>query len=270
MARMRSLKPEFWADEELACHLTRDERLMYLGLWNLADEHSRLRGDPRYIKGQLFPYDDDITAADIEKMLANLAAHGKAQPYTAGVGRYLFLPNLAKHQRLETDKVPSRLPAPDESTPHADESESRANESARGANEPEPGADVLSLKHVAGGIKHVAGGMGSREPLPATILGTTLLEEHVGQCRASPPRDVIGALGRKIDTLLDEKQDPDVIRQALGRLRQKPNLGPGALPSLVNEILQVNSGRPPSGRPPRRSHQPYQDPPDDRAYEEKI
>ena len=86
---MRSLKPEFWADEELACQLTRDERFLYVGLWNLADEHSRLRGDPRYIKGQLFPYDDDITPDCIEKMLGSLGSIGKVKPYRVGPGRYL-------------------------------------------------------------------------------------------------------------------------------------------------------------------------------------
>lgn len=159
MARMRSLKPEFWQDEELACQLTRDERMLYIGLWNLADEHARLRGDPRYIKGQLFPYDDDITPADIDKMLGRLADLHKVHQYRAGIGRYLFLPNLARHQRLESDKVPSRLPGPDDDergetppVPGADESECGADESA-------PGASSLPLKHVAGGMEHVAGGM---------------------------------------------------------------------------------------------------------------
>jgi hypothetical protein len=50
VARIRSIKPEYWADQDLAEQVSRDARLLYIGLWNLADEHGRLRGDPRYIK----------------------------------------------------------------------------------------------------------------------------------------------------------------------------------------------------------------------------
>ncbi len=57
MARIRSVKPEFWLDRRLARGVSRDARLLYIGLWNLSDEHGRVRGDARYLKGQLFAYD---------------------------------------------------------------------------------------------------------------------------------------------------------------------------------------------------------------------
>jgi hypothetical protein len=114
MARIRSTKPEFWSDEDLATGASRDARLLYMGLWNLADEHARLRGDPRYIKGQLFAYDDDLTPAAVDLLLDELARLGKAQRYRVGGGRYIFLPKLGAHQRLEPDKTPSRLPAPED------------------------------------------------------------------------------------------------------------------------------------------------------------
>jgi hypothetical protein len=147
MARIRAVKPEFWADEGLAEQASRDARLLYIGLWNLADEHGRLRGDPRYIKGQVFPYDDDLSAADVEVLLKSLAAAKKVVRYTRDGGRYVFLPNLAKHQRLESEKVPSKLPAPppdgaDESahdeSAGPDESERGPGKSARGADDSEP------------------------------------------------------------------------------------------------------------------------------------
>ena len=113
MARIRSLKPEFWTDEELACQLTRDERFLYLGLWNLADEHSRLRGDPRYIKGQLFPYDDDITATVPREDARQPRRPGESATVQGRARPVLFLPNLSRHQRLETEKVvPAAQPRP--------------------------------------------------------------------------------------------------------------------------------------------------------------
>jgi len=109
---MRSLKPEYWDDEELAMSTSRDARLLYPGLWNFADEHGRLRGDPRYVKGKIFAYDDDLTPARVDALIDELAGAGKVVRYRVGSAQYLFLPNLDKHQRLESAKVPSRLPAP--------------------------------------------------------------------------------------------------------------------------------------------------------------
>ena len=172
MARMRSVKPEFWTDEDLA-DLRRDARLLYLGLWNIADEHARLRGDPRYVKGQIFPYDDDLPPEAIGGLLSELASAGKVLRYKVAGRSYLFLPNLAKHQRLEAEKVPSRLPGPDESEPDPDEPVPRTDEPAEEpdrsdrsgsppaatdrTDESARDADELSLKHVAGSREQVAG-----------------------------------------------------------------------------------------------------------------
>jgi hypothetical protein len=144
MARMRSLKPEFWADEDLA-DLPRDARLLYMGLWNLADEHARLRGDARYVKGQLFPYDDDLDPDAVERLLKPLADSGKVVRYAIAGRSYMFLPTLSKHQRLEPDRVPSRLPAPPSAIPSTPSSEPRADESAPDANTSEPHAKDHAL-----------------------------------------------------------------------------------------------------------------------------
>jgi hypothetical protein len=183
MARIRSVKPEFWADEKLANAVSRDGRLLYIGLWNLADEHARLRGAARYIKGQLFPYDDDMTVTVVDALLDDLAAARKVMRYHCDGDAYLFLPNLAKHQRLEAAKVASKLPTPPEKFPDSplkngssthlpDGSDHNAignvissqnqhvnvAETTR-ADKSAPGADNLSLLYVAGSMEHGAGSM---------------------------------------------------------------------------------------------------------------
>lgn len=165
---MRSIKPEFFADQDLAEDLPdRDARLLYIGLWGLADEHGRLRGDARAIKGQLFAFDDDLTAEAVDALINMIASSGRAIRYRVGKAVYLFLPKLAEHQRLEPDKVPSRLPS------HLDEqaeqtkigsSEKFPDESARDANESEL-ARARLFEHVAGGMEQEAG---SREQTPAS------------------------------------------------------------------------------------------------------
>lgn len=112
MARIRSIKPEFWLDRKLARKLTRDERMLYMGLWNQADEHGRALGDPVVVKGQVFPYDDDLSVEVIGRMLGRLDESGVVQGYEVDGDPYLFLPKLAVHQRLEPHKSRSKHPEP--------------------------------------------------------------------------------------------------------------------------------------------------------------
>lgn len=166
MARMRSLKPEFWLDRKLARSLTRDERMLYLGLWNQADEWGRAQADPRLVKGQVFPFDDDLTDDVIEGMLEVLERAGVVQLYEVDGDPYLFLPKLGKHQRLEPSKVPSRIPEPPERRPDLDTLPD-PDESARDLDEFAPDAETLPLKHVAGSREHVAGPLGADESAPS-------------------------------------------------------------------------------------------------------
>ena len=146
--RIRSTKPEFWADEDLA-DLVRDARLLYIGLWNLSDEHGRLRGDARYVKGQLFPYDDDLTPAAIDVLLKVLDTAGKAVRYEVDGKAFIHLPNLGRHQRLEPGKVPSKLPAPPVIVSESSQPEPPADESAPDLNESEPDANSNALLYGA-------------------------------------------------------------------------------------------------------------------------
>ena len=54
MSRIRSIKPEFFLDEELA-ELSPLTRLLFVGLWTLADCEGRLEDRPKRIRAQLHP-----------------------------------------------------------------------------------------------------------------------------------------------------------------------------------------------------------------------
>ncbi|MEV8636559.1 hypothetical protein AB0395_33420 [Streptosporangium sp. NPDC051023] len=173
MPRIRSVKPEFWSDRKLARQHSRDARLLYIALWNQADEHGRVLGDPRWIKGNCLPYDDDIDEQAVERLLGELIASGRVQPYIVEDDPYLFLPKLAKHQRLEAVKVPSRLPAPPPEMAGPEEpppggahlSEPDPGEFVPRADEPARDSDESALSYVAGGRGHVAGGREQGSPV---------------------------------------------------------------------------------------------------------
>lgn len=158
MARIRSVKPEFWDDQELAERVSRDARLLYIGLWNLADEHGRLRGDVRFIRGRVFPYDDDLSIADVGELLNELAVVGKLVQYRTATGTYIYLPNLGKHQRLEPEKVASKLPHPDDPGVQILSPRAQSNPSGAqiGADEVARDLDENALLYVAGSMEHVS------------------------------------------------------------------------------------------------------------------
>ena len=63
-----------------------------------------------------------------------------------------------------------------------------------------------------------------------------LLTEHVEALQALPMKTVRGALLRQIDAAIQEGKKPEVVRVALGRLRERSDRGPSMLPYLIHEV----------------------------------
>jgi hypothetical protein len=113
MARIRSIKPTFWTDEKLGL-LPRDTRTCFLGLISaMADDHGRCVGNPRIVRGAVFPFDDDITAAHVVPMLEQLAAAGRIVRYQVNGDDYIQITHWTKHQKVDRP-APSLLPPPPE------------------------------------------------------------------------------------------------------------------------------------------------------------
>lgn len=112
MARIRSIKPEFWEDETVAV-LGRDARLLFIACWNLADDEGLLRWTPEFLKANAFMYDDDIDAGAVEKLMLELVEHSLVMPYRGGKvqQRLGWVVNFHKHQRINRP-TPSKLPPP--------------------------------------------------------------------------------------------------------------------------------------------------------------
>jgi hypothetical protein len=108
MARLRTLKPGFFTNDLLA-EIPPLGRLLFQGLWCIADREGRLEDRPRKIKAEVLPYDD----ADVDGLLGRLDAAGFIRRYAAaGVG-YIQVVNFAKHQTPHIKEAASTIPAPD-------------------------------------------------------------------------------------------------------------------------------------------------------------
>ena len=106
MARARSIKPSFFKNDELAeCEPM--ARLLFVGLWTLADRDGRLACRPLRIKAELFPYDN----CDIGELLGQLQKRGFIDIYESDVGTVLEIPKFAEHQRCHPEERSESLPA---------------------------------------------------------------------------------------------------------------------------------------------------------------
>lgn len=108
--RIRTIKPETWADEKIGA-LSRDARLLFVGLITMADDEGRLRALPAAVIGHAFPYDDDVTPAKLAKWMRELEESGLVVTYTAGDRPYAWLTGWAKHQKINRPNL-SELPVP--------------------------------------------------------------------------------------------------------------------------------------------------------------
>jgi hypothetical protein len=112
VARIRTIKPEFWDDEAVGA-LSRDARLLFVASWNFADDEGLLRWSPSYFKAAALMYDDDIYGSDIQKWMDELEHRGFIFSYNGGRGEQKigFIVNFRKHQRIDKPQ-PGRLPPP--------------------------------------------------------------------------------------------------------------------------------------------------------------
>jgi len=99
------IKPGFFANDELA-ELPMATRMLFAGLWTIADREGRLEDRPKRIKGELFRYDD----LDIDSMLNALQDKGFVVRYEADGQQCIEIVNFLKHQRPHNNEVPSVLP----------------------------------------------------------------------------------------------------------------------------------------------------------------
>jgi len=105
MPRARNIKPSFFVDEELV-ELSFSTRLLFIGLWTLADREGRLPDKPKTIKMSVFPCD----RVDVDKGLDELQTAGFLVRYVVDNKGYIEIRNFAKHQRPHPNEAASEFP----------------------------------------------------------------------------------------------------------------------------------------------------------------
>jgi 5-methylcytosine-specific restriction endonuclease McrA len=108
--RIRTIKPELWQDEKVG-GLSRDARLLFIGLVTMADDEGRLRALPAVILGHCLPYDADALRK-VETWLAEVAASGLVTRYVVDGTPYVQINGWTRHQVINRPTNSELPPAP--------------------------------------------------------------------------------------------------------------------------------------------------------------
>ena len=105
--RIRTIKPEFWASESLS-RISREARLLFIGLFSACDDHGRTRAASRFLASLLFPYDEDAPKL-IDGWLKELEQENCIRRYVVDGDTYLDIPKWPSHQKIDRPSE-SKLP----------------------------------------------------------------------------------------------------------------------------------------------------------------
>jgi len=95
VARIRNIKPDFWTDEKLV-ELETWERLLFIGLWNFADDEGYMPYSPKRIKMQVFPGD----SLEVSRGVQSLISIGAVELFDSEFGQVLHVSKWSKHQKV--------------------------------------------------------------------------------------------------------------------------------------------------------------------------
>lgn len=109
MPRIRSLKPEIWSSQSIG-RLSRDARLMLIGIITQADDHGRFVAHESALAAAVFPYDSDRLRV-VRRTLPELEKEGIVAFGITPEGLFGVLTGWSRHQHVDRPRE-SRMPDP--------------------------------------------------------------------------------------------------------------------------------------------------------------
>jgi hypothetical protein len=99
MARLRTVKPEFFDDEKLSS-VSRDARLTFIGILIQSDDYGVVKGHPVWMKNNIYPY-DEIKVAEFQKWITELEVIKAIIPFTHNGEQFYFIRTFSVHQKVD-------------------------------------------------------------------------------------------------------------------------------------------------------------------------
>jgi len=111
MARIRTVKPEYWSSEQIL-DLSIPARLLFIGLWNFCDDAGIHPASPRTLKAEVFPADN----IDVVPLIEEIEAQRLIARYEVGEKPYWYITGW-QHQKI--DRPTFKHPLPDGTVPRS-------------------------------------------------------------------------------------------------------------------------------------------------------
>lgn len=116
MARIRTIKPEFW-DSPSVAKASPWARLLFIAMWNWADDYGRGTANLKELEGFAFPNDDQFTDSSgntvtFRSLVAEVSDCFGVIIYEVDGRPYFEIPTWDSHQRNEKRAKQSRYPDP--------------------------------------------------------------------------------------------------------------------------------------------------------------
>lgn len=108
MARIRTVKPEFWDDEKMA-RLSLQSNLLFIGMWNFCDDTGVIRSGVSWIKSKVFPHREDLRVQDVTIWIQELENARLVVPFQFNDEGYYLIRTFSVHQRIDKPQ-PSKIP----------------------------------------------------------------------------------------------------------------------------------------------------------------
>lgn len=109
MARIRTIKPEFWTSEQIT-ECSPSARLLFIGLWNFCDDSGIHPANSKRLLMEVFPA-GDFTRIEVDGFIGELIQHGLLTQYSVEDTQYWIVTGFTKHQKI--DQPTHRFPHPD-------------------------------------------------------------------------------------------------------------------------------------------------------------
>lgn len=151
MARIRTIKPEFWTDDALTeCSVS--ARLLFIGTWNFADDNGNLERSAKQLKMKIFPADD----VQIEPLVEELINSNLLVEYRVGGKKYLHIRTFKGHQVISRPSKTSLPPYDDSLRTHGALTEDSVTE-GKGREGNRKGKETTTVREAAELLQTYAG-----------------------------------------------------------------------------------------------------------------
>lgn len=92
------IKPKFWDDAKIG-RISRDARLLYIGMWNFCDDLGVIRADSVWIKSKIFPF-DQMQIQQFDKICQEILKNGFISLFSYRDEKFYYLPKFSLHQTI--------------------------------------------------------------------------------------------------------------------------------------------------------------------------